>query len=137
MGAPFDCSVRLPVTCVSGPSPVLICVVPLASQPAPLGEISNSSLPMDFPSSRILNLPLSGCSTLAELFFWAGSAGASPQASSEVNKIEKIDPAQIFILDPPSGSSGSARDAIAIAVCFPVENDTEREGRRKNQGRGF
>src|ERR1700719_4403872 len=74
MGAPSDCRVSTPVTCAAGESGALRSVVPCADQPPEEGEISNSSWPTVWPSSWMVNLPLSGAKTGA--FFCACEARA-------------------------------------------------------------
>src|ERR1700736_756439 len=63
MGAPSDCKVSTPVTRVAGESGALMSVVPCADQPAEAGEISNSSWPTVWPSSWMVNFPLSAAKT--------------------------------------------------------------------------
>src|SRR5215470_16553844 len=53
-------------------------VVPRAIHPAPDGAISNSSCPIDLPSTSRENFPLSGCSAVLESFFCA-RASAHPK----------------------------------------------------------
>src|SRR6266478_464001 len=65
MGAPSACSVSMPVTRVAGESGALRSVVPCAAQPAEAGEISNSSWPTVWPSSWMVNFPLSAAKTAA------------------------------------------------------------------------
>src|ERR1700674_579015 len=72
MGAPSGCKVSTPVTRVAGESGALMSVVPFADQPAEAGEISNSSWPTVWPSSWMVNLPLSAANTGA--FFCACEA---------------------------------------------------------------
>src|SRR6266481_2706070 len=72
MGAPSACRVSMPVTCAAGESGALRSVAPCAAQPAEAGEISNSSWPTVWPSSWMVNFPLSAANTAA--FFWACEA---------------------------------------------------------------
>src|SRR6266404_2125450 len=72
MGAPSGCRVSAPVTCVAGESGALRSVAPCADQPTEEGEISNSSWPTVWPSSWMVNFPLSGAKTGA--FFCACEA---------------------------------------------------------------
>src|ERR1700724_4186472 len=72
MGAQSGCSVSVPVTRVAGESGTLRSVVPCAAQPPEEGEISNSSCPTVWPSSWMVNLPLSGAKSGA--FFCACEA---------------------------------------------------------------
>src|SRR5258707_10984880 len=74
MGAPSGCRVSAPVTCVAGESGALRSVAPCADQPTEEGEISNSSWPTVWPSSWMVNFPLSGAKTGA--FFCACEARA-------------------------------------------------------------
>src|SRR5258708_39970528 len=74
MGAPSGCRVSMPVTRVAGESGALRSVVPCADQPPEEGEISNSSWPTVWPSSWMVNFPLSGAKTGA--FFCACEARA-------------------------------------------------------------
>src|ERR1700738_5267515 len=59
MGAPSGCSVSVPVTRVAGESGALRSVVPCADHPPAEGETSKSSWPTVWPSSWMVNLPLS------------------------------------------------------------------------------
>src|SRR5258708_20495156 len=68
MGAPSPCRVSMPVTRVGGESGAFKSVVPCADQPPAAGEISNSSWPTVWPSSWMVNLPLSCANTPA--FCW-------------------------------------------------------------------
>src|ERR1700730_7828048 len=70
MGAPSGCSVSVPVTRLAGESGTLRSVVPCAAQPPPVGEISNSSCPTVWPSSWMVNLPLSCAKTPALCCDW-------------------------------------------------------------------
>src|ERR1700730_2713840 len=71
MGAPSGCRVSVPVTRVAGESGTLRSVVPCAAQPPEEGEISNSSCPTVWPSSWMVNLPLSGAKSTAFFCDWA------------------------------------------------------------------
>src|SRR5713101_3108429 len=72
MGAPSACRVSMPVTCAAGESGALRSVAPCAAQPVEAGEISNSSWPTIWPSSWMVNFPLSAANTGA--FFCACEA---------------------------------------------------------------
>src|SRR5690242_14758827 len=116
---------------------MLICVVPFASQPAPFGEISNSSFPMDLPSTRMLNFPLSGCSGLAALFFCAGKDDASPLAKIAVTRIDKIEAVRTFIEIPQAEAPRWRTHDCVRVFASQLRMPRNLWVRRKNQAWGF
>src|SRR6266404_8789200 len=81
MGAPSPCRVSMPVTRVGGESGAFKSVVPCADQPPAAGEISNSSWPTVWPSSWMVNLPLSWAKTGA--FFGAWEARETKELTAK------------------------------------------------------
>src|SRR6202795_4916577 len=103
MGVPSGPSVSWPCALISPPPAACAVVEPRAIQFSPDGEISNSSLPTSWPSSRMRNFPLSGTSPVVEtaaftsLLFFCGERRAARTAPNPAAK-HKTDPRATSLL---------------------------------------
>src|ERR1700688_628399 len=117
MGAPSGCSLSVPVTRAAGESGTLSSVVPCAAQPAGDAEISNSSWPTVWPSSWMVNLPLSWVITEA-LFCGAAATALSVRRAAVTTPTVTRDLADLRMIKLLLGED--AKDKVChSAQCEP------------------